>query len=162
MTLKGGRAGGVLVMLLVIVAGCEKAESVPAVFEGVASDEVVASNELATYRDSRTLHEVLAEYARGVPNYGYEPGSPAGTWAFYAVPFDVRAQLEADHLEYQTLLGSMSPGVRANAEGAVRERIDAWKAERRRAEAARERDEAEYRVFIRRHLRRLREGRAAN
>ena len=63
------------------------------------------------------------------------------------------AELEADALEYQTLLASLSPGVRASYRAWLRDRADVRAKERER-EAA-ERDEAEYAVFIEEHLRRL-------
>ncbi len=130
--------------------------------EDTEPDEIVASNESAV-TDVPTLHETLAEYARGVPNYGYAPGSPAGTYAIYCPSFDTH--VEAEIREYRALLESFSPGVRASFEGADGERNAAWKeewkrreAERKRDEAERERDEAEYAVFIEEHLRRLYDG----
>ena len=69
------------------------------------------------------------------------------------------AELEADALEHQTLLASLSPGMRAVYLGGIRDRRDAleqeWTAKRQR----RERDEAEYAAFIEEHLRRLNEER---
>jgi hypothetical protein len=134
--------------------------------EGTVPDEVVASNESVT-PDAPTLHETLGEYARGVPNYGYAPGSPAPAYpisraSFYA---SLDADAEAKIREYRALLESFSPGIRASFEGADAERVAAWEEERKRREAEqkrdeaeRERDEAEYAVFIEEHLRRLYDG----
>ncbi len=148
------QAVGVLLVFLAMVGGCERPETRP------PGHETVAPAELATSADVPTLHETLAEYARGVPNYGYAPGSPARTWAIYCPSFDI-SELDAEHREFQALLESFSPGIRARFEGAVAARIAAFEKERERREAQserdeaeRKRDEAEYAVFIEKHLRR--------
>jgi hypothetical protein len=124
----------------------------------MATDEVAPPNEWAVSRDAPTLHETHAEYARKIPNYGYDPGSPASTWAFYPVSYDF--ERDPDYLERQALFDSFSPGLRTQIQGVVAEQIAAWEKELERAEAQRKRDEAEYAVFIEKHLRRQYRGRA--
>lgn len=134
--------------------------------EDTVPDEIVASNESAV-PDVPTLHETLAEYARGVPNYGYAPGSPSPVYPISSASLfaSLEADAKAEIREHRALLESFSPGVRTSFEGADAERVAAWKeewkrreAERKRDEAERERDEAEYAVFIEEHLRRLYDG----
>ena len=86
----------------------------------------------------------------------YALGNHASVFGHYvpiAPYFD--AELKADALEYQTLLASLSPGVRASYRAWLRDRADVRAKEREREREAAERDEAEYAVFIEEHLRRL-------
>ena len=73
--------------------------------------------------------------------------------------FSGQADLEAITLEHQTLLDSLSPGMRAVYLGGIQDRGDALEKKWARDEAERERDEAEYAAFIKEHLRRLSEDR---
>ena len=116
------------------------------------SDEATASDDDLTLLEPRPIWEYAG------PNYGYDPSGPASYNALSVfvptrVPPDIcasmigcivpntpypDAELEAAALdEYQTLLASLSPGVRARYEGRL---VD---------------DEAEYAAFIEERLRRL-------
>jgi hypothetical protein len=101
--------------------------------------------------EERARPQMMAveEYALG------NHASVFGHYAPIAPYFD--AELEADALEYQTLLASLSPGVRATYRAWLRDRADVRAKEREREAAERERDEAEYAIFIEEHLRRLNE-----
>ena len=154
--------------------------------EGAPRDEDIAPDEVTTSDEDRKWPEGLTVFDVAGPNYGYDPSGPASYNALsvlvpthappaYVPPsncasvigcyvpnpryFD--AELEADALEYQTLLASLSPGVRATYRAWLRDRADARAKEREREAAERERDEAEYAVFIEEHLRRLNTGRSA-
>jgi hypothetical protein len=123
---------------------------VAALPDGVTlSDETAASDEEFAFPETLSL----VEHARGIPNYGYNVGTAASHNVTYKLSFD--ADLEADTLEYQTLLASLSPGVRATYRAWLWDRADARAKDREREAAERERDEAEYAVFIEEHLRRL-------
>ena len=127
---------------------------VAALPDGVTvSDETAASDEEFAFPETLSL----VEHARGISNYGYNVGTAASHHVTYELSFD--ADLEADALEYQTLLASLSPGVRANYRAWLRDRADVREKEWEREAAERERDEAEYAVFIEEHLRRLNEER---
>jgi len=137
--------------LLVLSAGLGIVAALP---DGsTVSDETAASDEEFAFPETLSL----VEHARGIPNYGYNVGTAASHHVTYELSFD--ADLEADALEYQTLLASLSPGVRANYRAGLRDRADARAKDREREAAERERDEAEYAVFIEEHLRRLNEER---
>ena len=100
----------------------------------MASDEELADPEwLTTSEDDRNVSKF---------------GNDASLFGVYAPLFPYfDPDREANALEYQTLLASLSPGVRAN--------YRAWLLDRAYArEKERERDEAEYAVFIKDHLRR--------
>ena len=114
--------------------------------EATSSDEELADPEwLTTLEEERDV----AEFGNCASVLGcYGPNPPY---------FDPNR--EADALEYQTLLASLSPGVRANYRAWLRDRADARAKDREREAAERERDEAEYAVFIEEHLRRLNEER---
>jgi hypothetical protein len=113
--------------------------------EATASDEAMASDE--ELADPEWL--TTSEDDRNVSKFGND----ASLFGFYAPTFPYfDPDREANALEYQTLLASLSPGVRAN--------YRAWLLDRAYArEKERERDEAEYAVFIEEHLRRLNTGR---
>jgi hypothetical protein len=98
--------------------------------------------------EERARPQMMAveEYALG------NDASLFGVYARIAPYFD--AELKADALEYQTLLASLSPGVRASYDGALRERADA-------REQQRVRDQAQYTAFIEERLRRLNAGRSS-
>jgi hypothetical protein len=119
--------------------------------EGPPRDEITASDQATASDEQLSDPEWLttSEDARDVPKFGND-ASVFGLYAPTLPYFD--PDLEAAALEYQTLLASLSPGVRAN--------YRAWLLDRAYArEKERERDEAEYAVFIKDHLRRLNEDR---
>jgi hypothetical protein len=111
--------------------------------ENTVPEWVTSSDE----EPARPQMMAVEEYALG------NCASVIGCYVPIAPYFD--AELEADALEYQTLLASLSPGVRASYHAWLRDRADARAKEREREAAERERDEAEYAVFIEEHLRRL-------
>ena len=148
-------AVGVLVstgLVSLATSGCER---LPRTEETVA-DEVAVSDETSATGDARTLLEVLGEYDRHVPNYAEALVNPGINYVPYAKSF--YAELAADEREYEALMASFSPGVRARFEGKAAERIAAWEEEKGRREAEEERDEREYAAFIEEHLRRLYDG----
>jgi hypothetical protein len=116
------------------------------------SDEATASNEELADPEKLVPPETLSivEFTRHMYNYGYNVGTRASNNVTYNRSFD--SNLESDALEYQTLLASLSPGVRANYRAWLLDRADA-------REKQRERDEAEYAAFIKDHLRRVNEDR---
>ena len=81
--------------------------------EGVARDEVTVSAEDAEWNQERALPEWLVDYNLHVPLIG----------VFYCPP--ERKPHLVGLSESQRLMDSLSPGVRARYEGAIREREEA-------------------------------------
>jgi hypothetical protein len=118
--------------------------------EGSSRDEVMVSEVTAsetTAFDELTFPEVLSEYARNVPNYGYDPSGPS-PFASFASPHPFGPELMQALSESEALIDSLSPGVRASYDGALLAQEDARKREQ-------DREEAEYAAFIEGRLRRL-------
>jgi hypothetical protein len=122
--------------------------------EVTASNETTASGEDLTDPDWLTPSEDTPDVRKfgndaclrvcGVPHLSY-----------------LDADLEAATLEHQTLLHSLSPGMRAVYLGGIRDRGDALEKKWAREKAEREQDETEYAAFIKEHLRRLSEDRSS-
>lgn len=127
-------------------------------WEGPPRDEITVSDEATASDEERIEPESLttSEEARDVPKFS-NCASLFGCYVSDPSYFD--AELEAGALEHQTLLDSLSPGIRAVYLGGIRDRGDALEKKWAREEAERARGEAEYAVFIREHLRRLSEER---
>jgi hypothetical protein len=83
------------------------------------------------------LRDLLTGYARGAPNFCRGTVRSSGTLGSCLVLQLDFSALEAGEREYQALLASFLPAVRATAEGLVAERVAAWEKElaRRGAEA---------------------------
>ena len=138
------------------------------------SDEVTGSDDDLTLFKPRRIWELAG------PNYGYDPSGPASynalgllvptdappprgdpnptgpafynTRPFYSYLLSFDSGPTPAELESDALLATLSPGVRANHDGAVLAQEDAKKREH-------ERDEAAYAVSIEEHLPRLNEER---
>ena len=142
-----GAVGGLLIVAGAL-AGCAEQPDSRLAVEGAGFNTVAEWAPM----DTATLGNTLDEYARSVPNYGYSPGSPARTWAFY--PVSIEVDRAAIGREQEELLQSLSPGLRATFEGTIAERVATWEQDQARRQAEHKRDEAEYAAFIEEHLRR--------
>ncbi|MGB5283297.1 MAG: hypothetical protein WBN29_02235, partial [Polyangiales bacterium] len=137
--------------------------------ERATRGEVTVSDEATASDEELALPEWLntSEDAPNVRKFGNDASGPGYQHGFSQLPA-LELELEADALEHQNLLDSLSPGARAIYLGGIQERLDALDKERERRavelerEAAQaEREEAAYRAFIEARLRRLRGERAS-
>lgn len=122
---------------------------------------VLAAPPKKRVRRPSELHDALAEYARGAPNFCRAPGSSSDTLGSCLRLLDF-SKLEVGEREYEALIESFSPAARATAEGLAAERVAAWEKELARGGDEENRDEAEYAVFIEKHLRRQYRGRTTD